>query len=122
MMRLSLVLLAIFGVSLGLYAQVPPPDPSDTIPPSPVYEEDSVIGFRELEAPKNVETVEIEVPDHDPVKAALYSAVLPGLGQAYNKKYWKVPIVWAGFGVFAYFIQWNNERYQFYRKNDYSRI
>ena len=120
MMRLSLVLLAIFGVSLGLYAQVPPPDPSDTIPPSPVYEEDSVIGFRELEAPKNVETVEIEVPDHDPVKAALYSAVLPGLGQAYNKKYWKIPIIYAGMAAGIYFYKQQDDDYDRFR-NAYKR-
>ena len=32
-------------------------------------------------------------PDHSPGKASLYSAVLPGLGQAYNKSYWKIPII-----------------------------
>jgi hypothetical protein len=31
-----------------------------------------------------------------PAKAAFYSAILPGLGQAYNKKYWKIPLVYAG--------------------------
>jgi len=39
------------------------------------------------------------------------------LGQAYNKKYWKIPLVWAGIGGFAYFINYNNDLYQFYRKN-----
>ncbi len=39
-----------------------------------------------------------------PSKAAFYSAVVPGLGQAYNKKYWKIPLVYAALGgsVFAY--------------------
>ena len=36
---------------------------------------------------------------HSPLYAALFSAVLPGLGQAYNKRYWKIPIVYAGLVV-----------------------
>ena len=58
-----------------------------------------------------------EIPDnaeeiHSPKKAAVYSALLPGLGQAYNKKYWKIPIIYAGFGTLGYFISWNNKNYQ----------
>jgi hypothetical protein len=49
---------------------------------------------------------------HSPRKATLYSAILPGLGQAYNKKYWKIPFIYAGFGVIGYFIDWNNDNYQ----------
>ena len=48
---------------------------------------------------------------HSPKKAAIYSAILPGLGQAYNKKYWKIPLIYAGFGTFGYFISWNNKNY-----------
>ena len=46
-----------------------------------------------------------------PSKAALYSAVLPGLGQAYNGKYWKMPIVYGAIGVGVYSIIWNNNNY-----------
>lgn len=53
---------------------------------------------------------------HSPTKAALFSAALPGLGQAYNKKYWKIPIVYAGFGVFTYFIIKNRKEYVKYRE------
>uniref|UniRef100_UPI0032165754 DUF5683 domain-containing protein n=1 Tax=uncultured Draconibacterium sp. TaxID=1573823 RepID=UPI0032165754 len=48
---------------------------------------------------------------HSPHKATLYSAILPGLGQAYNKKYWKIPLVYAGFATIGYFIHWNNNNY-----------
>lgn len=53
---------------------------------------------------------------HSPKKATLYSAILPGLGQAYNKKYWKIPIIYIGFGTIGYFINWNNDNYQFNKK------
>ena len=46
-----------------------------------------------------------------PSKAAFYSAVLPGLGQAYNKKYWKIPIVYAAIGTGIYFYVTNNNQY-----------
>ena len=46
---------------------------------------------------------------HSAHKATIYSLVLPGLGQAYNKKYWKIPVIYAGFGVLAYNIKINND-------------
>lgn len=52
---------------------------------------------------------------HDPAKAALYSALLPGLGQVYNKKYWKVPIIYAGFAAAGYFLHDNLEQIDFYK-------
>lgn len=61
-------------------------------------------------------------PEHSPRKATFYSAILPGLGQAYNKKYWKIPIIYAGMGSIAYFIKWNNDRYQLYRRALFAEI
>lgn len=51
-----------------------------------------------------------------PARAAFYSAILPGLGQAYNKKYWKIPIVYTalGLGTFAYI----DNRNEFHRFRD----
>lgn len=57
-----------------------------------------------------------------PKKAGLYSAIVPGLGQAYNRNYWKVPVVYAGIGVAAYFYIKNQTNYQSYKKAYISRI
>jgi len=48
----------------------------------------------------------------DPHKATLYSAIVPGLGQIYNKKYWKLPIVYAAIGIPVYTYFYNKEWYQ----------
>lgn len=50
-----------------------------------------------------------------PAKAAFYSAVVPGLGQIYNKRYWKVPVVYAAIGTGLYFYIENNKQYNRYR-------
>lgn len=50
-----------------------------------------------------------------PAKAAFYSAILPGLGQAYNKKYWKIPLVYGALGTGIYFYSNNNKEYRRFR-------
>lgn len=52
---------------------------------------------------------------HSPTKAALFSAALPGLGQGYNKKYWKIPIVYAGFGGLSYAVYYTATEFKGYR-------
>lgn len=52
----------------------------------------------------------------NPTKAGLYSAVLPGLGQFYNKKYWKIPIVWGAVGTGVGIAIWNQNQYRRYRE------
>ena len=49
-----------------------------------------------------------------PAKAAIMSACLPGLGQIYNRKWWKVPIVYAGLGGIGYFSYRNFSEYRSY--------
>lgn len=51
----------------------------------------------------------------DPLKAAMYSAVLPGLGQAYNNQHWKIPIIYGGGIVFAHLIRKNHKFYNQFR-------
>ncbi|HMC01820.1 MAG TPA: DUF5683 domain-containing protein [Flavobacteriaceae bacterium] len=65
-----------------------------------------------------VEAATIDSEPFDPLSpstAAFYSAVLPGLGQAYNKKYWKIPIIYAALGTGIYFYIDNTNEYHRYR-------
>lgn len=55
------------------------------------------------------------IKQHSPKKATLYAVVLPGMGQVYNKKYWKLPIVYGAFGTVGYYIYANNNLYSQYK-------
>lgn len=75
------------------------------------------------EAEKESDTVEFKSSTIDPLapsRAAFYSAILPGLGQAVNKKYWKIPIVYAALGTSIYLYLDNDKTYDRYR-NAYKR-
>ena len=50
-----------------------------------------------------------------PAKAAFYSAVLPGLGQVYNKRYWKIPVIYAGMAAGIYFYKQQDDDYDRFR-------
>ncbi len=50
-----------------------------------------------------------------PSRAAFYSAIFPGMGQIYNKRYWKAPLVCGAIGTGIYAYTWNNDRYGRYR-------
>ncbi|HLZ87498.1 MAG TPA: DUF5683 domain-containing protein [Puia sp.] len=97
----------------------------DTVPPSPKGEQlrtpvklsdtlpriDSAIKRRRrTDSPYKIDSVARHV--HNPRKATLYSTFFPGLGQIYNRKYWKVPIVWAAVGIPAYTYFYNRNWYQ----------
>jgi len=103
---------------------------SDTIPPvtessrpefKPVYREADTVRREFDTIPRVMEpgmltadTVEAGEPDfsHSPSKAMMYALVLPGLGQAYNKKYFKIPIVYVGLGAAVYAINYNSTNYR----------
>lgn len=53
----------------------------------------------------------------NPKKATLLSAIVPGIGQIYNDKSWKVPIIYGAFITDLYFIQFNNRRYTIFIKS-----
>ncbi|RTE53716.1 hypothetical protein EHW67_10720 [Arenibacter aquaticus] len=79
---------------------------------------DSVQTALKKEGVSVVDTIKVKKKAINPLapsKAAFYSAVFPGLGQIYNKRYWKVPIVYAvmGTGVYAYI--YNDDLYDRFR-------
>jgi len=80
-------------------------------------------GFSAFSQKSDVDSIKTKKPlaVHSPRRATIYSAVLPGLGQIYNRKYWKVPIIYGGFVTLGYFINFNNELYVKY-KQAYSDI
>ncbi len=121
----SLLSLIIFLAATQLVvAQITEPDSTSTAPPSETPEQhpDSLESELFFSDP-NVASHEVIVSEkdvirkeHSPTKAALFSAVVPGLGQAYNKKYWKIPIVYAGLGVSVYFLQYNIGEINYFRE------
>lgn len=61
--------------------------------------------------PKQLEQYARATDPLSPSKAAFYSAVLPGLGQFYNRSYWKIPLVYGGMGTSLYFYIDNQKAY-----------
>ncbi len=65
------------------------------------------------------ETTKLDTIDYltlkNPIRASLYSAIFPGMGQIYNKKWWKAPLVWGVLGTGVGFIVYYNNQYKEYR-------
>ena len=102
---LHLIILVIFTVNL--YAQ------DDQVG----SENPAIVSFSDNAEPYTPANFDSLIDSNSPRKALLYSAIMPGLGQAYNKKYWKMPIVYGGFIGFGYVINFYNQQYV-YLKND----
>ena len=64
---------------------------------------------------KNDTTAKEKTKYHSPKKATLMSAIVPGLGQVYNKKYWKLPIIYGGFAALIYSLNFNQSEYVRFR-------
>lgn len=79
------------------------------------------------DSPVKIVSPKIENPEplqssvHSPKKASLLSAALPGAGQFYNKKYWKIPIVYIGYGALIYSAGFNSRFYRLYKNELISR-
>jgi hypothetical protein len=69
-----------------------------------------------------VETIQSYAKRFDPRKALLFAAVLPGSGQVYNKKYWKLPLVYGGFGLLIYSVSFYQKAYVKYKDELFIKI
>ncbi|WP_245688980.1 DUF5683 domain-containing protein [Riemerella columbipharyngis] len=83
--------------------------PTDSLRKDSVSTEQKLLrNIEKYNAPKKIK-------HFNPTEAGLYSAVLPGFGQYYNRKYWKIPIVWGVIGTGVGIAVWNQKQYRRYR-------
>lgn len=100
----------------GVYLDAELALPLDSIgrPGAIVEGPDSVLNVVEADSPYGLDGKTPFNPD--PNRAVWLSALLPGLGQIYNRRYWKLPIVIGGFMGLGYATGWNNTQYQDYTR------
>jgi len=79
---------------------------------------DSIAGIVHIDsiAGENKLIVKEEKFKPNPTRATLFSAIFPGLGQVYNRKFWKLPLVYGSFIGCIYAINWNGNQYNGYRR------
>ena len=114
MQKFTIFLLILFSVKI--FAQISPKDtirvenyPTDSVSiKKPTSEVEILTDLKAANAPA-------KTMKFNPTKAGLYSAILPGLGQYYNKKYWKIPIVWGAIGTGVGITIFNQKQYDRYR-------
>jgi hypothetical protein len=111
MKKLSLCcLLLLFLLPAAVQAQ--------EVAPAPNTADDSVY----IESGQDTVLIKSYATRYDPRKALLYAAVLPGLGQIYNKKYWKLPLVYGGFGALGYAVGFYQKGYKKYKSQLFDNI
>ncbi len=101
MIRIVLICLVTLISGTSLFAQHPD-RPINNAVDSLLYDEDHVELFTEIST-------------LNPKRAAILSAVLPGLGQVYNKQYWKVPLIIGGGVLFGHYIKYQDRLYHSFR-------
>ncbi len=98
--------------------------PDDTTPePEPTPEQGVVITVQApadtlylSDGTRAVRSISIKNFGHSPHTATMYAAILPGLGQIYNKKYWKLPFIYGGTAALCYAVHFNGKYYKRYRE------
>ena len=100
-MKIFYLLLFLFFLSTA-YSQVVPTE--------------NTVAIKDSSGSKNSQPdTSIKKKVYNPKVAAMQSAILPGLGQIYNKKYWKLPIIYGGLGVTGYVFLDNIKTYKEYK-------
>ena len=99
-MKKTLLVCLIIGSSFNAFAQ---DNPRKELNPDTVF------------LKSDTATLKSYASQYDPRKAILFAAILPGLGQVYNKKYWKLPLVYGGFVGFGYGVNFYQTGYRKYK-------
>lgn len=117
-MKILLNMVLLLVVHQVLYSQIPDSIPvyRDTVPPKPSEELPVLSDTTEyndttiVKTSKGIDTI-VKKKVHSPRQATLRSLMIPGWGQVYNKKYWKVPLVYGAIGFPAYLFFDNRKWY-----------
>lgn len=87
----------------------------DSTNPTP-QNSDSVVVGTPIELTDGDTVMVLKTREHKPRVAVISSAILPGAGQAYNRKYWKIPIIYGAGSVLYYFYDYNQKTYNRFRE------
>jgi len=108
--QLNIILLTCF-FAIGLYVSAQT-EPTKTF-------RDTItlpLSSRSLSKKLTADTISKPIFTPSPARAVWLAAICPGLGQIYNRKYWKLPIIYGGVVGLAYAITWNNRMYNTYKQ------
>ena len=119
MMKIIVYIVLLLIICENIQAQLPDtsrlrrgigvPLPKDTIP---VFSDTTQYNdTSQVKAATGKDSVVVKKKVHSPRKATIRSLIIPGWGQVYNKKYWKVPIVYGAVGIPAYLFTYNRKWY-----------
>jgi hypothetical protein len=111
MYKYLLVIFLMSGFALTVRAQNPALSKKETKKDSVNLHRDSITSKRFVPRVKHDDKVYHPDSLHSPHKAVMRSLILPGLGQLYNHQWWKVPIIYAGLGLLADAIIFNQRQY-----------